>query len=226
MSPIINELRTRLWKMIAVVMVLIPVAVSALDTNSIITPGPGKVALIFVDGPNTTFTPQILKILKQYHVKASFFLVGNNVKENPEVVQMILADGHTIGNHTLTHPDLTLVADADLDNEIAKTQTIIHHVATFKPICFNFPFGSSDARTEQAIKKYGLLEITNELNSYDAYRPGTKLIVDQVLNNIKAGQVITLHDGFDLRQQTVNTLPLIIEGVRKKGFDFVPICGV
>lgn len=187
-------------------------------------PLPGTVALTFDDGPNPTYTPQILAILKQNHIKATFFMVGANAQKYPEVVKMILKDGHAINSHSYSHPMLTKISESQLQNEVSLPQSIIQKIIGIKPVCLRYPFGASNEHVRNVIREHGIIPVPMGFNSFDYERPGTDKIVSWVLKNIYSGQIILLHDGYDKREQTVAALPKIIEGVKNKGLGFSPIC--
>ncbi len=184
----------------------------------------GTVALTFDDGPTAEYTPQILAILKKYNIKATFFMVGDSVKLYPQVAREVLAAGHAINNHTLTHPLLTKISDAQLYKEITAPQKIIANATGVTPVCLRYPFGASNSHVRAAIRAQGIVPVPMGFNSFDYDRPGVDKIVSWVLKNAYSGQVILLHDGFFSREQTVAALPLIIEGIKKKGLGFSQIC--
>lgn len=184
----------------------------------------GTVALTFDDGPSEPYTRQILAILKQYHVKATFFMVGMNAKAHPDIVKEILADGHAIDSHSLTHPMLTKLNDTQLQAEINEPINIIYSITGIKPVCLRYPFGASNHHVRDRIREANMTPTPMGFNSFDYDRPGTDKIVSWVLKNAHSGQVILLHDGFAKREQTVAALPHIIEGIQKKGLGFSQVC--
>lgn len=196
---------------------------AALDTVRT-TPLKGTVALTFDDGPSPIYTPKILAILKKYNIKATFFMVGVNAKKYPDMVKLVLADGHAIGNHSLTHPKLTHLNNAELTKEIVTPQTIIYDIVGIKPACLRYPFGMSNEHVRSAIRAEGIIPMSMGFNSFDYENRGTDKMVRWVLENAQSGQVILMHDGYDKRQQTVDALPRIIEGIQKKGLGFSQIC--
>lgn len=202
---------------------LLPFATYAEQTK-VNTPAKGTIALTFDDGPNSTFTPQILAILKKYNIKATFFMVGMEAKNHPDIVKMVLADGHAINSHSLTHPMLTKLSDAALHKEVVMPSDIIEKIIGKRPVCLRYPFGASNSHVRDVIHKAGMTPTTMGFNSFDYDRPGTDKIVSWVLKNAYSGQVILLHDGFAKREQTVAALPRIIEGIQKKGLGFSQIC--
>jgi peptidoglycan/xylan/chitin deacetylase (PgdA/CDA1 family) len=187
-------------------------------------PLPGTVALTFDDGPSPIYTPQILAILKKYHIKATFFMVGTNAKLYPDIVKMVLAEGHAIDSHTLTHPMLTKINESQLQKEIVTPQQIIETIINIKPVCLRYPFGASNEHVRAYIRAQGMAPVPMGFNSFDYERPGVDKIVNWVLKNAYSGQVILMHDGYNKREQTVAALPRIIEGIKQKGLGFSQIC--
>lgn len=210
-------------------LVFLPLCGQAADKslrNTVRTkPLPGTVALTFDDGPAPIYTQQILAILKKYNIKATFFVVGANAKKYPELVKEIAEQGHVVASHSMTHPMLTKLSDAQLQKEITGPQKIVESAIGKKPLCLRYPFGMSNEHVRTAIRAQGIAPVPMGFNSFDYERPGTKKIIDWVLKNIYSKQVILLHDGYDKREQTVEALPVIIEGIKKKGLGFSTICG-
>ena len=206
---------------------LLPFVLNAANAEKVTTniPQAKTVALTFDDGPNPIDTPKILAILKKYHIKATFFVVGANAKLYPEMLKAIHDDGHVIASHSQTHPMLTKISHAQLKNEIELPVKIIHNILGIYPKCLRYPFGASNAYVREQIRLAGMLPTSMGFNSFDYERPGTQKIVDWVLKNVYSKQVILMHDGYAKREQTVAALPQIIEGVKRKGLGFSTICG-
>lgn len=197
----------------------------ALDEAAVkTTPDKGTVALTFDDGPSVKYTPEILAILKKYNIKATFFMVGTNAKAHPEIVKMVLADGQAIDSHSMTHALLTKLNNQQLQQEVAGPQTVIFNIIGKKPVCLRYPFGASNSHVRSVIRENGIVPVPMGWNSFDYERPGVEKIVNQVLDHAHSGQVFLFHDGFNKREQTVEALPIIIEGLKKKGFGFTQIC--
>ncbi|MFZ2314518.1 MAG: polysaccharide deacetylase family protein [Gammaproteobacteria bacterium] len=193
------------------------------DTNK--NPPKGTVALTFDDGPNPTYTREVLAILKKYNVKATFFVVGANAKKYPELIKEIHEQGHVVASHSETHPMLTNISETQLQNEIIMPVTIVNNIIGIKPKCLRYPFGASNEHVRAEIRAHGMMPVPMGFNSFDYDRPGTEKISSWVLKNAYSGQVILMHDGYDKREQTVAALPVIIEGIQKKGLGFSTICG-
>lgn len=188
-------------------------------------PLPGTVALTFDDGPNPTFTPQVLAILKKYNIKATFFVVGSNAKKYPDLIKKIQQEGHVIGSHTMTHPMLTKLSEPQLLVEVKETSQIVDHILGIKPKCLRYPFGASNEHVREVIRANDMMPVPMGFNSFDYERPGTEKIISWVTKNIHSQQVFLFHDGYDKREQTVAALPVIIDNIKKKGLGFSAICG-
>lgn len=205
-------------------LIFLPLIAFAINQDVRKNPLPGTVALTFDDGPNPVYTPQILAILKKYNIKATFFMVGENARKYPEIVKLVLADGHAIDSHTLTHPMLTKLNDTQLHKEIAEPQEIISNIIGKKPVCLRYPFGASNEHVREAIRAQGITPVAMGWNSFDYDRPGVDKIVSNVVPYIHSGQIFLFHDGYDKREQTVAALPKIIDAIKKKGLGFSEIC--
>lgn len=188
------------------------------------TPLKGTVALTFDDGPSPKYTPQVLKILKQYGIHATFFVVAGNAKRHPKLIEAILADGNTIANHSMTHPKLTRISAKRLQYEVGGAQKVITKLTGKPTACLRPPFGLTNKRVKAVIEKNGMIQVPIGYNSFDYTRPGVKKLIHNVVSKAHSGMVVLLHDGYVGKQQTVDALPGIIEGIKKKGLGFSMIC--
>src|SRR6202007_273382 len=115
------------------------------------------IAMTFDDGPSPETTPRLLEILKQRNIKATFFMIGQNAQSNPAIVQRILAEGHEIGNHSWTHPQLSKLSNDRVSEEITKTQAAIKNACGYTPVLLRPPYGAITARQKEWIEKqFGL----------------------------------------------------------------------
>jgi cellulose synthase/poly-beta-1,6-N-acetylglucosamine synthase-like glycosyltransferase/peptidoglycan/xylan/chitin deacetylase (PgdA/CDA1 family)/spore germination protein YaaH len=194
---------------------------------------PGKVALTFDDGPNPEWTPKVLDILKEKGVRATFFIIGENGTANPRLVQRILAEGHDLGNHTFTHPNLGETPESVAGIELNATQRLIEALTGRSTRLFRPPyFGDAEPSTAQEIapmqvaEKLGYLTVGLKVDPDDWQQPSPELILERILAQTtdadpeKRGQIILLHDGGGDRSRTVAALPKIIDAIRAKGLDF------
>lgn len=210
--------------MILITLCLYAALIQAIPPKVHTTAQPGTVALTFDDGPSPIYTPQVLDILKKYNIKATFFVVGTSAKKYPELIKRIAAEGHYVNEHTMTHPMLTQLAKDKWYWEMIEPANIIKSILNKRPACLRYPYGMSNQAVRDYIRSHDLMPLPMGFNSFDYERPGTDKIVTWVLKNARSGQVFLLHDGYDKREQTVAALPVIIEGIQKKGLGFSQIC--
>ena len=180
-----------------------------------------EVALTFDDGPNPANTPQLLAILKKYHVQATFFDVGRLVKLYPYLARQEIADGHIIGNHTWSHAYLPALTPDMMRKQIAKTSDIIQQVTGIRPIFFRPPYGAVSANVLTIINEFGLTTVIWNNDAQDWSIPGTFTIITRVLAAARPGAIILLHDGGGNRSQTIAALPTIIQQLRAQHLQFV-----
>ncbi|MCL4765160.1 MAG: glycosyltransferase [Hyphomicrobiaceae bacterium] len=190
------------------------------------------IALTFDDGPSREYTPEILRILRQKNAKATFFVVGANAALEPGILRAIHADGHDIGNHTFTHPNLTEIPAAQLDMELNATQRVLESKLGVRTALFRPPFVKDvepetrdQARTLVTSAAMGYITIGLKIDPFDWERPGTQEIVRRTLDYAtgQRGNVVLLHDGGGDRSQTVEALPQLIDELRARGFRLVTI---
>ncbi|GAC1373005.1 MAG: hypothetical protein NVSMB39_7240 [Candidatus Saccharimonadales bacterium] len=177
--------------------------------------GSGAVTLTFDDGPNNTFTGPILDILKQYGVHAIFFSVGRNVNAYPEMTRRIAAEGHTLGNHSFTHAQLSRLPLTAVAQELDTTQQAISRAAAITPNLFRPPYGDSTLTINNLAASRGLQTMMWSVDPRDWAQPGPAVIAQRVVGGAVPGSNILLHV---LHRQTVDALPAIIEGLRQRGF--------
>ena len=149
------------------------------------------IAMTFDDGPSSANTPRLLEILKQRNIKATFFLIGQNVASNPDIVRRILADGHEVGNHSWTHPQLSKLSDDRVTTEINKTQDAIKEASGFTPTLLRPPYGAITARQREWIEsQFGLSIILWSVDPFDWKRPGASVITQRILSQARPGAII------------------------------------
>jgi peptidoglycan-N-acetylglucosamine deacetylase len=179
------------------------------------------IAMTFDDGPSSANTPRLLEILKQRNIKATFFLIGQNAAANPDIVRQILADGHEIGNHSWTHPQLSKLSDDRVKAEITKTQDAIKEASGFTPTILRPPYGAITARQREWIEsQFGLNIILWSVDPLDWKRPGASVITQRILGQVRPGAIILSHD---IHKQTVDAMPATLDGLIAKGYKFVTV---
>jgi peptidoglycan/xylan/chitin deacetylase (PgdA/CDA1 family) len=179
------------------------------------------IAMTFDDGPSPETTPRLLDILKQRNIKATFFMIGQNAERNPAIVKRILAEGHEIGNHSWTHPQLSKLPDDRVTEEINKTQNAIKDASGYAPVLMRPPYGAITARQKEWIEKqFGLSVIIWSVDPFDWKRPGASVIEQRILAGARPGAIVLSHD---IHKQTVDAMPATLDALAAKGFKFVTV---
>lgn len=186
------------------------------------------VALTFDDGPYSPYTEKVLAVLKKKKVHATFFIVGENALARPDLVRKIQADGHLIGTHTQHHKDLLRLDGQELQDEMAMGVESIRRITGVAPHFIRPPHGFKDYKVIEQAEKLGLTVVNWDVIPRDWTNPGTETIISRVVDNVKPGSVILLHDGDSpantgSREQTVEALPKIIDLLSSEGYTFVRI---
>ena len=179
-----------------------------------------KVALTFDDGPSEKHTPEILDILKKYKVRATFFLLGKNAEQNPQIIKRIHQEGHLIGMHTYSHKELTKTPTKRIKNEILDFKQYIFKQTGTVPRLIRPPWGVYDNRTMAEMAVRNLDVILWSIDSRDWSEPGSKIVEDNILRSVRNGSIILCHD---THSDTVLALPKVIEKIKAQGYEFVTI---
>ncbi len=192
--------------------------------------GGNRFALTFDDGPDPTWTPRILDILKAHHVHATFFLIGENAEANPGLVRRILAEGHEIGSHSYTHPNLGLASPEQVKLELNATQRLLESITGRSTTLFRPPYDADSQPSDVAqvapleiADRMGYQTVLESIDPEDWDRPGEKEIVKRVKAQLDGGTNILLHDAGGERSQTVKALPKILDYVTARGGAIVPL---
>jgi cellulose synthase/poly-beta-1,6-N-acetylglucosamine synthase-like glycosyltransferase/spore germination protein YaaH/peptidoglycan/xylan/chitin deacetylase (PgdA/CDA1 family) len=200
-----------------------------------------QLAITFDDGPDPEWTPKILDILKREHVPGTFFLIGIQAEKYSGLTQRIYREGHEIGNHTFTHPDISSIGSGYMRVELNLTEQLFASRLGVRTMLFRPPYSvDAEPDTEDEVKpleltqNMGFITVGNKIDTKDwnvepAFSP--RQIATLVLDHLppcqpgdqKCGNIILMHDGGGNRERTVLALPLIIKGARARGFQFVPV---
>ncbi|NMO34311.1 glycosyltransferase [Streptomyces sp. GMY01] len=191
------------------------------------------IALTFDDGPDPTWTPQVLKILKEYDVPATFFLVGSMVSRHPDIVRTMVRQGNEVGVHTFTHVDLSYQSESRIRREMEQTQLALAGAAGITTTLFRAPYSSeTDAIDDyswpvyQKLGKEGYTSVFVDTDSDDWKRPGVSKIVQWATPKGTKGASVLFHDAGGERSQTIAALPQYIKKMRAKGYTFTTVSGV
>ena len=182
-----------------------------------------NISLTFDDGPDEIYTAQILDILKKYHVRATFYLLGSKVGKNSELVKRMVQEGHIIANHTFTHPDMRKITSDQVVKEMIDTQNVIEKVSGLRTAIMRPPYGFANDAVIEQLKglDYKAIHWTIDPKDWES-----TITVDQILirtlpyiNGDDA--IVLMHDSSGDRSSTVKALPELIETLQKNGFVFV-----
>lgn len=178
------------------------------------------VALTFDDGPHRWHTPELLEILREWNIKASFFVVGQCVAENPGLLQKIHEAGHCIANHSWSHPDLTRLTMNGIVDEVRFCNQVVEALTDERPRFFRPPGGRWDDKVLEVVSNQQLLPVLWTVNGYDVMPKPPEELAHLILRRISPGAIILLHDGGGA---TARALPTIIETLLSKGYRFVTL---
>ena len=194
--------------------------------SSIRVEGP-YVAMTFDDGPDATLTPRLLDILKERHIHATFFVLGQRVQDHPEILQRAVAEGHEIGNHSWDHPPLNKLAEGGLQHQLADTSALIKQTVGHAPTIMRPPYGATNPRLSRAIEKeYGMKVILWSVDPFDWKDPGAQVVSSRILNGwkgsggAKPGAIILSHD---IHKGTIEAMPSTLDALLAKGYKFVTV---
>ena len=193
-----------------------------LDTNEKV------VALTFDDGPNEPYTTQVLDYLDSRGIKATFFQVGKNIEKFPGTTKKIFNNGHTIGNHSLSHAFYKYFINPSYRNEVVSTQKIIKNTIGKTPGLFRSPWLWRQNLLLKTLKENSLKPISGIFcDPFEVLQPDGQRIAKSALAKVKPGSIIIFHDGFDARggnrSQTVKALKVTVDELTNQGYKFVTV---
>jgi peptidoglycan/xylan/chitin deacetylase (PgdA/CDA1 family) len=195
---------------------------------------PRDVALTFDDGPNSAATPLLLEVLARHDVRATFFAMGNFARQRPEIVRQLVAAGHLLGNHTMSHPRLSTEPAARVRQELLDCNALLEDIAGVKVKYFRPPFGARRPMVLRAARELGLTPVMWNVTGYDWNPIG----VERILNNLRTGIAknqgmgrasnLLLHDGGYLgmgaaRMDTVRAVERLLGKLEGTATQFVTV---
>jgi peptidoglycan/xylan/chitin deacetylase (PgdA/CDA1 family) len=179
------------------------------------------VAITFDDGPHATLTPKLLDMLAARKLKATFFVIGKNAVEYPQIMKRIVAEGHELANHSWSHPNLGKMGDDGVRAQLQKTDDAIKAAAGTRTTLFRPPYGSITPRQKQWIyDSFGYRTIIWDVDPFDWKRPGPGVIRDRIVNQSRPGSIILLHD---IHPGSVEAVPQTLDQLTAKGFKFATV---
>ncbi|MFF4841385.1 polysaccharide deacetylase family protein [Streptomyces collinus] len=180
-----------------------------------------RMMLTYDDGPNPAYTPHILDTLAKYRVRAMFFVCGECVVDNKELLARMADEGHVVGNHTWTHPLLTSLDRGEIRSEMERTSDIIEDAYGERPQWFRAPYGAWNRAAFQLGAEMGMEPMAWTVDTTDWETPGTGIIVDRVESGAAPGVVVLSHDAGGDRSQSVHAIREYLPYLLDSGYDLV-----
>src|SRR5438477_1635509 len=197
-----------------------PTAEAGITFDWVHVDGP-YIAMTFDDGPSATLTPKLLDLLAAHHIKATFFLIGENVAEHPEIVAREVREGHEIANHSWSHPNFGKMSDENVRRQLQQTDDAIKNATGKRPTLLRPPYGSITAREKRWIHdEFGYEIILWDVDPYDWKRPGPAVVRARILKETRPGSIVLSHD---IHPGTIEAMPSTFDQLEAKGFKFVTV---
>ncbi|MFT5856369.1 MAG: peptidoglycan/xylan/chitin deacetylase (PgdA/CDA1 family), partial [Verrucomicrobiales bacterium] len=181
--------------------------------------GGNHIALTFDDGPHRTNTPRLLDMLKQRNIKATFFVVATNAKRYPDIMRRIVAEGHEIANHTVTHGNLSKMSNARIKREMDGCRDAIIAACGVNPRVMRAPYGALTSSQKIYIKDtWGYPNIHWSVDPEDWKKPGPSVVANRIISRTRAGGIVLVHD---IHASSIVAMPQALDGLLAKNFRFV-----
>jgi len=176
------------------------------------------VAMTFDDGPHPTYTPALLDILKKRRIRATFYVIGQNVARYPDIVKRMVDEGHEIGNHTWRHPFLTKLGSKNVLRELDRTSDAVYRAVQRIPVTMRPPYGALSRKQRAMIHdEREMPTILWSVDPEDWRRPGSTVVASRIVGGARPGAIILSHD---IHGATVKAMPAALDGLIEKGYRF------
>ncbi|MET9618436.1 polysaccharide deacetylase family protein [Kitasatospora indigofera] len=189
-------------------------------TVSELSPDRRVVAITVDDGPDPRYTPAVLALLRQYGIRATFFVIGQNAAAYPSLIRAIADGGHHLANHTWSHPELRRLSEAKVRTELQRTSELLEQATGRATTWFRAPGGDWSPVAMKVCSELGLRPMSWSVDPQDWARPGTAAITSRVLVGVRPGAIVLNHDGGGDRSQTVAALRAYLPALIDKGYAF------
>ena len=197
-----------------------PAKESAITFNSVHVDGP-YIAMTFDDGPSAALTPKLLDLLAAHHIKATFFVIGENVAEHPEIVARAAREGHEIASHSWSHPNFAKMSQESVRSQLQRTDDAIKSATGKSPTLMRPPYGSITEREKRWIHdEFGYDIILWDVDPLDWKRPGPAVVRNRILKETRPGSIVLSHD---IHPGTIEAMPSTFDELEAKGFKFVTV---
>lgn len=181
----------------------------------------GYVAITFDDGPSARFTPKVLDILKKHRVKATFFVLGENVARNKDIVARAAAEGHEIASHSWNHPNLSKMSHEQVISQMDRTSAVIREATGHTPTLMRPPYGATNrALGNMLMSRYGMASVLWDVDTVDWKHPGVNVVINRAVRGARNGSIILLHD---IHASTLQAVEGVVEGLLARGFKPVTV---
>lgn len=197
-----------------------PSASGKVTYSSVHVDGP-YIAMTFDDGPHATLTPKLLDLLARKKIKATFFVLGENAQRHPEILKRAVAEGHEIGNHSWSHPNLGKLSNEALRSQLQRTDDVITQAIGSHPRIMRPPYGELTPKQRQWVNsEFGYKVILWDVDPLDWKEPGPSIVAQRIIHETKAGSIMLSHD---IHAQTITAMPETFDALLAKGFKFVTV---
>jgi peptidoglycan/xylan/chitin deacetylase (PgdA/CDA1 family) len=179
------------------------------------------IALTFDDGPDRKLTPRLLDLLAKHHIHATFFVVGENAAQYPEILQRAAREGHEIGNHSWSHPNFAKMSEEAVRSQVTRTEEAIVNATGVRPVLLRPPYGSVTSRQKRWLHdELGYEIILWDVDPLDWKNPGPRVVTNRILKETRAGSIVLSHD---IHSQTIEAMLETLNELEEKGFKFVTV---
>ena len=178
-----------------------------------------RIALTFDDGPHPYLTKRILDILEKYNVKATFFMVGENIRNYPDAARMVIARGHEVGNHTDSHNHMSTLGRDAVMRELGGCEDALEELCEYRPHLFRPPQGAVNSFVERCAEEGDYTLILWSLDTRDWECKSTEQIVDEVISKVQPGDIILMHDYIGKNSKTPEALEILLPKLLERGFE-------
>jgi peptidoglycan/xylan/chitin deacetylase (PgdA/CDA1 family) len=179
--------------------------------------------LTYDDGPNPATTGPLLDLLAEEGIKATFFFIGENIQRHPDLVEQVFRNGHTVGNHSLSHPFMPGLTRARMAVEIDETNRLIEEIIGEKPHLFRPPYGIIDARGARLLEDRRMSAVYWGAVTQDWRNIGEEAVVEHIIKRLPFAPLIVMHEGHDIADQCLKATASILLRVKQMGYKFAAI---
>lgn len=182
---------------------------------------PPRMALTFDDGPNATYTPQLLDLFAQYGARCTFFILGGRIARHRQLIERMEREGHEVGIHSWSHPDYTRLSSASISADLARCQRALESIQQQPVRWVRPPYGAQNSRVRAVINSAGYRVAMWSIDPRDWQRPGASVIAQRILSHARDGAIVVLHDGGGNRAGTVAAMRIVVPALIERGFELV-----